>query len=181
MTPEKSSAGVHVLLTGFGPFTGVTENPTQIVAEALDREPDKRIGAYSQYTVVDPAVEVSVGECERMSKAMADKAEALTGKALVLHMGVDAACDHFKLERTAYNLADFRVPDVKGAHLRGHKIIPEAPQELQTVVDVEAVMMLGDIFVTSFISTPCITQLTMHSSSICLRLMPALGMSSVGL
>ncbi|EER18765.1 pyroglutamyl-peptidase i, putative [Perkinsus marinus ATCC 50983] len=134
MSADGTSKGVHILLTGFGPFSGVEENPTQAVAEALENAEDKHIGTCSDYEVFSSAVEVSVEECGRVSMAMSKKAEELSKatNVLLLHMGVDAQCDHLKLERTAHNVATFRVPDVRGAQLSGREILPGQPEKLQT-------------------------------------------------
>lgn len=55
MSADGASKGVHILLTGFGPFSGVEENPTQAVAEALENAEDKHIGDLTPSTLLATA------------------------------------------------------------------------------------------------------------------------------
>lgn len=57
-----------------------------------------------------------------------------------LHFGVHAGSDAFKLESTAFNCADFRVPDQRNWQPCNEKIQAHCPPEMHTQLNVEAMV-----------------------------------------
>ena len=104
---------MRVLVTGFGPFPGVTLNPSEAAVDALQRRADTgRMPGLQVGTAVLPVdfktIPGQIAEIMRLVRPQ-----------LVLCTGVDMGAEAITVERVAINLLDARVPDIKGAqHLR---------------------------------------------------------------
>ncbi len=96
----------RVVLTGFGRFQGVDDNPTSRLVprlqELLPAVPGVEL-------VVSDVLEVSAVECLRFL----DKHKAHR-ECVYVHLGVASSRTEVCLEECAYNMADFRCPDEKG-------------------------------------------------------------------
>lgn len=108
------------VLTGFGPFNGVADNPTSILVRELPGFLSKRVNAGVVDTDVDLTscmealiIETSAEAVRREIGELRKKLEPFQS-AIVLHLGVNVDGKRFHLEQCAYNDADFRVPDEKG-------------------------------------------------------------------
>lgn len=112
------------IVTGFGPFNGVPDNPTSILVRELpaylrqkaadsdefEKDPITSLLADCTETMI---VETSAQAARQEIELLQKKLEPYSS-AIVLHLGVDAGGKTFKLESCAYNDATFRVPDEQG-------------------------------------------------------------------
>jgi hypothetical protein len=114
------SPKVSVVVTGFGAFHGVKENPTEALCTFLERPQEgvdrldgvQLVGRPKALTVAAQDVQEWVGG------DLAELEEELSssgGPVVLLHMGVGSP-GPFKLESTAWNNATFRCPDERGGH-----------------------------------------------------------------
>lgn len=59
---------------------------------------------------------------------------------MILHLGLSALAQGFKLEQIGYNVADFRIPDERGWVARDEVIAAGGPEELATRVPVDELL-----------------------------------------
>jgi pyroglutamyl-peptidase len=122
------------VVTGFGPFNGVPENPTSIIIKALPAYLQQRVQRVQQSDDDDNnkdckedvrllsflASRLDTILVETSAEAAAKEVQDLQTKlskyeaAVVLHLGVHDGSNNFRLEQCAYNDATFRVPDERG-------------------------------------------------------------------
>jgi pyrrolidone-carboxylate peptidase len=103
---------MKVILTGFGPFGLVTENPSDVVA----RQATEILVSKGVNCEVKP-LEVSVGcVLEFYSSIPADL------NVFVLHLGLDATDSVMKVEKIGRNFVNFVRPDIRGVHLSSQKV-----------------------------------------------------------
>ena len=93
-----------VLLTGFEPFAGETENPSWLAVQALEGE---RIESHRVHSRCLPVV---------FGDALAELRDAIaaTGPTLVVCVGQAGGRGQISLERIAINIDDARIPDNAG-------------------------------------------------------------------
>ena len=114
------SSSFRFVVTGFGPFNGVPDNPTSILARQLEaglqqwaassNDPVAYVLAHCTETrIVETSAQAARYQVEDIRQVLEPFQSAI-----VLHLGVDAGSRTFKLERCAYNDATFRVPDEQG-------------------------------------------------------------------
>ncbi|KAJ9506546.1 hypothetical protein QJQ45_019607 [Haematococcus lacustris] len=103
-------ATVRIVLTGFGSFPGVPQNPTeQLLAEFAARPPLPLAECCVLPVAAQDVDEWHVTKLQPLLRSLpAD--EAL----LICHLGVDGQGHHVKLEQCSYNDASFRMADVRG-------------------------------------------------------------------
>lgn len=130
---------LNLLVTGFGPFPAVAKNPTQAIIEDLFNSAEwttpgakmrwLRVAVESRSSymrarcctnhltahvdVLQPSV-LSVSACSVTKWMQQVYSQHAHVPLVTVHLGVDAKATCFKLERTAYNNATFRVPDIDG-------------------------------------------------------------------
>ncbi len=105
-----------VLVTGFGPFPGVEDNPTAWLAEQLDGE---RVGGVPVAARVLP---VSFAR----GPALAAELEVALAPAAVVHLGVSSTARAITVEARAVNRIDARTHDVDGVQPLGACVAPGA-------------------------------------------------------
>lgn len=108
--------GRPVVVTGFLPFGGDSENPSRLVAHALD-------GTRILGTPVI-GVELPV-RTHAVAEALAD-VWALR-PAVLLHLGLAGGRAQVSLERVAVNLLDFGIPDEGGERIEDAEIVAGGP------------------------------------------------------
>lgn len=124
---------MRFFVTGFGPFEGVNDNPTQRLVELLDeRRPGGAASTddnseHDDYTILGTAVlEVAAQASRDWLTQLYDSqqlaAAAADGPVVLLHLGIDVSSTQFKLEAQAVNDATFRCPDQRGWQPRGSLI-----------------------------------------------------------
>ena len=115
---ENVPQNIRIHITGFGPFAGVSINPSSILVSNLLSEKDTSI-------VSNYVVEVSTKAVDEIiNRICEDINSTITGVDVLLHFGVAAGLSHISIEECAYNDLDFRVPDVLNYQPRDEAIIP---------------------------------------------------------
>ncbi|KAL7550483.1 hypothetical protein ACHAWF_013706 [Thalassiosira exigua] len=122
-------SSVRFVVTGFGPFRGVPDNPTSVLIGRL-RDGGDRVGSLGGTRVFETSAEhvretldaiygglkSSEGSGEGIGESGGKGSVGATGakKMILLHLGVNYRGRQFQLEECAYNDATFRVPDERG-------------------------------------------------------------------
>jgi len=112
----------RVLLTGFGPFPGVPENPSGWLAETLAAT--TRGHGFEPHGAVLPTEWAAVA-------ALAPRLQAELQPLVTIHFGVSARATGLRLERTAHNRAAPRV-DVCGVKPASRAILDDGAARLET-------------------------------------------------
>ena len=141
------SIPVSFIVTGFGPFAGVPDNPTsslirRLRADGAGAEPladaddggetsgHVRVDAGARAIRETHIIETSAEDVRRRLDEIYASSNAAVGSgsaapvvAVALHLGVNYRGTKFQLEKCAYNDATFRVPDERGYQPRRECII----------------------------------------------------------
>mmetsp|Transcript_20177 Transcript_20177/g.43912 ORF Transcript_20177/g.43912 Transcript_20177/m.43912 type:complete len:299 (-) Transcript_20177:1146-2042(-) len=136
-----TNTNTSFIITGFGPFGGVDENPTTYLVRQLDtylRSSGTTSGSSSncsssskdknetvesvmladlvkEYIVLETSAEDVCKTMDRIKREYIDttSSSSTTKRIVLLHLGVGRS-ECFRLELCAYNEATFRIPDQKG-------------------------------------------------------------------
>jgi pyroglutamyl-peptidase len=137
---------ISFVVTGFGPFGDVKENPTTALVNSLSEHLSTLKDVPPTRTMV---IETSAVAAKEQVDALYDDLTKEFGhtedKAVVvlIHLGVNVKNDQgFELESCAYNEATFRIPDERGHQPQMEPIIAGAAvgTELSTLLDVSALV-----------------------------------------
>eukprot|EP01006_Ploeotia_vitrea_P021179 TRINITY_DN53534_c0_g1_i1.p1 TRINITY_DN53534_c0_g1~~TRINITY_DN53534_c0_g1_i1.p1 ORF type:complete len:269 (-),score=31.41 TRINITY_DN53534_c0_g1_i1:121-879(-) len=107
-------------ITGFGPFNGVIENPSNLLMNRLKERPEDCTSANYEIKSIDIIETSCEGVKEYFSTATIEPEDVFT---IHLHVGVHPRAQSFQLETTAQNNATFRVPDERGNQFDGAKVV----------------------------------------------------------
>lgn len=118
---------VRVLLTGFGPFNGVPDNPTEKLVKIMQasdgRDLDARLSDGTITLACCKVLEVSVAAVDLFFESLEIEGEDDPLQPIILlHLGVQYDADSFRVERFAYNESHFRVPDQRGFQATAAKV-----------------------------------------------------------
>lgn len=116
-TRAKTAAPAPVLLTGFEAFDGETENPSLVVARALDGE------SVAGRRVVGAALPTDFARALPQLDALIERHRPC----LVLAVGQAGGRAGISLERVAINLIDARIADNAGAQPVDVRVVEDAP------------------------------------------------------
>lgn len=116
-----------LLVTGFAPFGGDEENPSRLVARALEG------GQIEGARVV--ACELPVAAHELRAALQPFWAARPTA---ILHLGLAGRRAQLALERIAINLLDYAIPDNAGERLHDMPIVAGGPAAYWSTLDVSA-------------------------------------------
>lgn len=154
-SPANNRSRCSFVVTGFGPFAGVPDNPTSTLVSCL-RNKAKQL-SIRETLVFDTSADavekevrgiysrLSRRECPNSSNgADNEDSEMLPthNSVVVLHMGVNYKGNQMQLEQCAYNDATFRVPDNNGYQPQGKCILENSTAHghcLQTTLDLEEI------------------------------------------
>ena len=139
-TDEKE---VHIVVTGFGPFGGVTNNPTTVLAQGLKDYLDQRSVPLPSQSVKTLVLETSVeGVCREIDRIHQETTTSDSITIILLHLGVDYQGTKFHLESCAYNDATFRIPDERGFQPAGDAVVKDYQigLPLRTLVDMASLV-----------------------------------------
>ncbi len=133
------------VVTGFGPFGGVEENPTTVMVRKIDSYLRSQDESTSSSCVADQIRECLILETsaqavdEALERIQKDYCCSDSSKILLLHLGVGRS-EGFRLESCAYNEATFRIPDVKGYQPKEEAIVTSdsVGQSYPTSLDLNA-------------------------------------------
>ena len=141
-TATITNTNTSFIVTGFGPFGGVGENPTTYLVRQLDaylrssgssndsssdgssssndkNETDESVllaDLVKEYIVLETSAEDVCKTMDRIKREYIDtttSSSSTTKRIVLLHLGVGRS-EYFRLELCAYNEATFRIPDQKG-------------------------------------------------------------------
>lgn len=118
----------RVLLTGFGPFPGVPENPSGWLAETLAAT--TRGHGWEPHGAVLPTEWAAVA-------ALAPRLQAELQPLVTIHFGVSARATGLRLERTAHNRAEPRA-DACGAKPDSQTVSRDGAARIETRLPVTA-------------------------------------------
>jgi pyroglutamyl-peptidase len=151
---------VDFIVTGFGPFGTVKENPTTFLVRKLseylrDRENDATGSSTDRSTTRTMLIETSLTAAKEQVDALYDELvvemekEATTSSSgatfeklyFLLHLGVHDAAQNFALEECAYNEANFSIPDQRGCQPLNEPVVEgELGAKFSTLLDVPALV-----------------------------------------
>lgn len=121
-----------ILLTGFGPFPGVTENLT---AELVPKLAKSARVLFSNYDIVEEILPVAWARApERLGAMLGDKPPRLA-----LHFGVSSTAKGFRIDLRGRNVCAAR-GDAEGALPAMPTILPTGPDALPSTIPVDAIM-----------------------------------------
>lgn len=125
-----------LLLTGFGAFKDIEENPSLLLIEELQ----KSLGLPDEFRLVTEILPVVYDEASQRMRELIHEVKP----DLLISFGVAASRDKINIERVALNLQDASDPDNAGVLKDGHLIDPDGPkayfanfplQEIKTVCE----------------------------------------------
>ena len=120
-----------VLLTGFAPFGGHVDNPSQAVVRALDGE------VVAGHRLVGRELPVEFGRSLRTLRGAIREARP----ALVVCVGQAGGRAKISLERVAINVDDARIPDNAGAQPVDTPVVAGGPAAYLTTLPVKAMLV----------------------------------------
>eukprot|EP00547_Thalassionema_nitzschioides_P016715 CAMPEP_0194251018 /NCGR_PEP_ID=MMETSP0158-20130606/24418_1 /TAXON_ID=33649 /ORGANISM="Thalassionema nitzschioides, Strain L26-B" /LENGTH=251 /DNA_ID=CAMNT_0038988013 /DNA_START=1 /DNA_END=756 /DNA_ORIENTATION=+ len=137
------------VVTGFGPFRGMKDNPTTTIANMLaqyimeqQHDADWATGylIIEKTLVMETSAEAAQQETDSLVRDLLSKTTK-SKKIVLLHLGVDYQAENVvALEQCAYNEANFRIPDEKGFQPRNAPVLGGCDDEiLRTRIDLETV------------------------------------------
>lgn len=105
---------MKILVTAFGPFAGRSENASSLALRGLKRVfPEIRTRVLPVDAVIAPA---------RLREAL----RQIRPDALIM-LGEAAGSKRIRLETTAWNEMDFRIPDIAGRQISSRPVFPGSP------------------------------------------------------
>jgi pyroglutamyl-peptidase len=117
---------MKILVTAFGPFDGRPENASSLALHGLKQAFPK---IHTRILPVDSVIAPS-----RLRQAL----RLLRPDALVM-LGEAAGSRSIRLETTAWNELDFRIPDIAGRQPQGRAIDPHSEKSLASQLPLEAI------------------------------------------
>jgi pyroglutamyl-peptidase len=110
-------------VTGFGPFFGVSINPTMILVQRLEKELDTLASTMGidviKALILETSAEAVRKELDDIHQEICSDPNLAGCHVVFLHLGVNYMGKKFQLENSAYNDATFRVPDERGYQPHG--------------------------------------------------------------
>jgi pyroglutamyl-peptidase len=113
----------RVLLTGFGPFPGVAENPSAWLVETLAEQ--------RALPGCDGELHARILATEWEATALMPRLYETLQPHVMIHFGLSERAKAFRIERSAHNRVALRA-DARGAMPSGHVIRPEGPDRFDT-------------------------------------------------
>jgi len=125
--------GPRLLVTGFGPFPGAPENPTEQLIRALAHEPPQTFGAADFRAVVLPTD-------YRRSWQRLRRLYARLDPDIVVHFGLSDRADRIRVERIARRTIDPSIPDAADYTPRSGRAARAGPDALEATLPVDALV-----------------------------------------
>jgi len=108
-----------ILLTGFNPFSGFGDNPTQVLMETMAAAPERFPGAVIRTVTLDTSY--AAGERKFHERLVEFRPDG------VISFGLNFRIDHIALERIAVNVDDAEAADNAGVMRHGDPIARDGP------------------------------------------------------
>ncbi|MGI9385242.1 MAG: hypothetical protein ACR2PO_18980 [Methyloligellaceae bacterium] len=126
LTRAPGQRPARLLVTGFGPFPGVRDNPTERLIQRIRADPTRhRSSGFDMRTAVLPTEWSAV-------RARVPKLLARHDPDVILHFGVHGRAGGFQLEQRACNHMGM-LPDACGQRGNGSAIVTGAPRMLRSM------------------------------------------------
>jgi pyroglutamyl-peptidase len=122
-----------VLATGFGPFPGTPENPTEALMRALGREPPEAFAARAFRAIVLPTE-------YRRSWAVLKGVYASFAPDVVVHFGLSARANGIAVERAGCRSCDPTKPEAVGYAPRAGWVAHSGADKLAATLPVDAIV-----------------------------------------
>ena len=105
----------YFIITGFGKFAGVPNNPTSILIQRLQEQQDNNQNKHMYEThILETSAEYVREKISDIYKELKHSSSKSKDIIIILHLGVNYRGKVFHLEQCAYNDATFRVADERG-------------------------------------------------------------------
>lgn len=142
---ENEKETIVLVLTAFGPFGGVDENPSNILIQELPSFLEEKQQHHQStknskpwkaqvkdriqdMVIVETSAEGAAAAMEELALNISQKMQdGNKTKVFCLHLGVNVFGTGYHLEQCAYNDATFRIPDQRGYQPQKESILPSAP------------------------------------------------------
>ncbi len=123
----------RLLVTGFGPFPGAAENPTERLVKALAEEPAEAFGAGAFHAVVlRTEYRWSWEELQRLGVDFAPD--------VIVHFGLSDGIDAINIECTGRNVVDPEKPDACGHKPSSQLLAEGGPETLASTFPAAAIL-----------------------------------------
>lgn len=150
---SNSEPKISFIVTGFGPFEKMNENPTTTIIRHLQSEKEKgHLQQHIEFTkVIKTSASSAKMEVNDIIQYIKDKEkEAPSGQHwVIVHLGVNHMKGRkpaFQLEQNAYNEANFRIADEDGFQPKKEEIVPDGTSKRTTDINARKVMAQLDDF-----------------------------------
>lgn len=120
-----------ILVTGFGPFPGMPDNPSETLARTLAQPRIAR--AFNVEARILPTEYAAAGAA--LAKALDE-----VKPDIVICFGVAARCDQIRIERAAWNVTDPAKADAAGHKPKGTKVRADGPEGYGTLLPTADIM-----------------------------------------
>jgi pyroglutamyl-peptidase len=140
---------MKVLITGFGEFHGISDNPSKTLLQYLLTKADELKQSNDDIELIFQILEVSVEDCEPLLKTfITDEKHDY----VIIHMGVNSSAKAIALEQCCYNSKTFRVPDNRNYQPINEKIIDsfDLDQPLTTNFPVQLICAETNQLITTY-------------------------------
>jgi pyroglutamyl-peptidase len=139
-TTEEKKDKIVLVVTAFGPFGGVDENPSNILIRELpsflEEQPHQGSSKtpwkhqvkdrIQEMVIVETSAQGATEAMDELARTIAQMQES-ANKVFCLHLGVNVFGTGYHLEQCAYNDASFRIPDQRGYQPKETPILPGVP------------------------------------------------------
>lgn len=118
-----------ILVTGFGPFGAVRDNPSAAIAERLDGR------LCGDALIIGAVLPVEIETLEARLATLIERVRP----AAVLQFGVAESRIRLSLERRALNRAEFSMPDIHGVSWRNRSLTTDGPPQCEATLPLESI------------------------------------------
>ena len=129
---EESLLNVSFVITGFGRFGSIVDNPTTILVSQLESYIQTHFAIDKiKCQTIQPAWEVSFdnvqNQLQQLHQSLLNDDNDNNGAIVLIHLGVDYKAKNVKLERCGINNATYRIPDEKGYQPQKEVVLDTQP------------------------------------------------------
>jgi pyroglutamyl-peptidase len=129
----EGDAGPRLLITGFGPFPGAPENPTEDLVRTLADEPAASFGASALKALV-------MRTDYKRSWPTLRRVYRNFDPHVVVHFGLNGKAKAIHIETIGINRIDATKPDASGSAPRTGRVRRAGPEKLQATLESESIL-----------------------------------------